>query len=94
MIFQNKMQQFIDNASKKKHLAEQLLRMRRSTHDISVWLQWQQYAALEYATDRAVIRIARALNRIERLLIRIHKHMVNGTTHCESTEYGKPEKTP
>lgn len=94
MIFQNKMQQFIDNASKKKRLAEQMARMRRSTHDVSIWLQYQQCTMLEYATDKTVIRIAKALNRIERLLIRIHKHIVNAMNHYESTEYGKSEKTP
>ena len=69
---------------KKKRLAEQLVRTRRSVHDISVWLQWQQYAALEFATDKALIRIAKSLNRIEKLLNRIHKHMAG------STEHGKP----
>ena len=83
MIFQNKMQQFVDNASKKKRLAEQLARTRRSAYDISVWLQWQQYAVLEFATDKALIRIAKSLNRIEKLLNRIHKHMAGSTEHGE-----------
>lgn len=82
--------QFVDTASKKNHCNKQIKRMKRSVHDIDIWLQWQQYAALEHATDKSVIHIAKALNRIEKLLTRIHKYMQDDTNYYESKEYGKP----